>query len=89
MPPSVMHGARKRDLSDLHGKVQVIRHQAESMNSVAKSDCAFLQKEKKAIAIAVGGEDGLPAVAAQHDVVESAGKMDAGFACHGGRLAAR
>jgi hypothetical protein len=69
----VMHGAGKRDLSDLNGKVQVIRHQAESMNSIAKSDCAFLQKEKKAIAIVVGGEDGLPTVATQHDVIESAG----------------
>ena len=31
-------------------------------------------------------EDVLPAIAAEHDVVYSAWKMDAGFACHGKKL---
>jgi len=31
-------------------------------------------------------EDVLPAIAAEHDMVYSAWKMDAGFACHGKKL---
>jgi len=31
-------------------------------------------------------EDVLPAIAAEHDMVHSAWKMDAGFTCHGKKL---
>lgn len=52
------------------------------MNAVAEPTCPFLQQKIETVPVDVGEKDGLTAVSAKNDVVKSAGKMNAWFACH-------
>jgi len=62
--------------------MNVVGHQAECVDTAAERIYRALQKQVKTGAVAVIEEDGLACVTAQDNVVNSAGIMDAGFACH-------
>jgi hypothetical protein len=67
----------KRDVADLQGQVDMIGHEAESVNAVAESAGSFLEQKVETVTVVVGKEDGLAGVTPKNDMVESAGKMDA------------
>ena len=64
----------------------MVSHEAEGMDPVLVFLYAFLQQTIEAGTVGRTEEDVLPAIATEHDVVYSAWKMDAGFACHGKKL---
>ncbi len=68
--------------------MNVVGHQAECVDTAAERIYRALQKQVKTGAVVVIKEDGLSCVAAQDNVVNSAGIMDARFACHAGYVAA-
>ena len=53
------------------------------MHPVAKPAGSLLQQQVEAEAVGIGREDVLAVVAAEHDVIEAAGEMDARFSGHG------
>ena len=67
--------------------MDVIGHEAEGVNSVSEPAGSLLEQEVETVPVVVGKEDGLTAVAPENDVVESAGKMNAWFTCHGEMIA--
>lgn len=68
--------------------MNMVGHQAECVDTAAERFNRSLQKQVKTGAVAVIEEDGLACVAAQDNVVNSSGIMDAGFACHAGTVTA-
>jgi len=64
----------------------VVAHQAETVHPEAEARRALGQQLKQAPAVFLGEEDVLPAVAAQHHVVQTAGQVETGFARHERRL---
>jgi hypothetical protein len=65
----------------------VIGHKAEGVDAAVERLHRPLQKEVETGAVAISEEYRLAGVAAQDDVVNGAGIMDAGFAWNGGRVA--
>lgn len=72
----------KRDVADLQGQMDMIGHETESLYAVPESAGSFLKQKVETVAVIVGKEDRLAAVTPKYDMIESAGKMDAWFACH-------
>ncbi len=62
--------------------MDVVRHQTKRMNPVTKPGNTFLKKQKKMTAVSVRNKNILTAVAAKHDMVNAARKVNAWFACH-------
>jgi hypothetical protein len=62
--------------------MDVVGHQAESVDTAAEFLDYSLHKEIKHVPVAILEEDVLLGVTAQDDVVESAGVVYALFACH-------
>jgi len=58
------------------------------VNAAAKLLDRVLQHQVQAIVVAISKEDLLAGIAAQDDMVDCAGEMYAGFACHGGIMPA-
>jgi len=79
----VLHDAGERCFSYLDGNVDVVGHQAESVDAATELLDDSLQKEIKPVPVAILKEDILLCVAAQDDVVECAGEVYALFAGHG------
>jgi hypothetical protein len=63
----------------------VIGHQAECVDAAVERLHRSLQKGVETGAVAISEEYRLAGVAAQDDVINGAGLMDAGFAWHGER----
>jgi len=82
----VLHARGQRLIADLERQVQVIGHQAEGVYPVAETRDTLGHELIEAAAIFRGKEDVLPGVAAQDDVVEAAGDVQARLAGHAGRL---
>jgi hypothetical protein len=59
------------------------------MDSAVESLDPFLEKQKETGPVRRGEEDVFSGVSPEDYVVESAGVMDAGFACHGLRIAGK
>jgi len=78
----ILHAARQRGIARLKSQMNMVGHETECVNSIAETAGAFLKQEIKPVAVIVGKEYRLAAVASENDVVESAGEMDAWFACH-------
>lgn len=77
-----MHGTGQRYVAALQSQMDMICHETKGVNTKPEPAYALLQKEIEAIPVVVAKEYGLTAVATKHDVIKSAGKMDARFACH-------
>jgi hypothetical protein len=63
--------------------MDVIGHQAKSVNPVAKADYSLGQEVIEDLAVAGGEEHILAGIAAKQDVIEAPGKVKTGFASHG------
>jgi len=83
----VLHDSGKLDVGHLNGQMDVIRHQAESMDAVSVTLSPFLQKEEEAAAVFVVCEDILFAVSSENDMIQRAGIMKPRFPCHAQRIA--
>jgi hypothetical protein len=53
------------------------------MDVMAETLGTFLQKKIETGAVFIGDKDILPGIASQDYMIEGAGIMEAGFACHG------
>lgn len=62
--------------------MNVVTHTAKAMDAMPIALDAFLQQQIEMIAIGIGEEDRLSAIAAQHHMVETAGHMKPGLAGH-------
>lgn len=83
----VLDDFRQRNLRDLHGKMDVIVHEAVGVNTVLVALDSRLKKQQESGSIRAVGKDGVATVAAQHHVVKGAGIVDARLAGHGERVA--
>ena len=79
----ILHAAGQRNLANLQGKMDMVGHEAEGVNPVAKAESPFLKQEVKAAVVSVGQKNILPAVAPEDNMIKSTRKVDAWFACHG------
>ena len=79
----VLHDPGQGYFADLDGEVQMVGHQAECMDAMAEPHGALLQQKVEPAAIRRIGEDNLPVIAAENDMIEGAGEMDSGFSGHG------
>ena len=67
----VLHDARERDLSNLYGKVGMVRQHGERVDAVSEPLYAFLQEKTEAAAIHVVEEDGLACIPTNNDVSQA------------------
>ncbi len=81
-----LHDARERDRPDLNDQVDVIVHQAKGMHPMTEALNTFLHEKVKVSAILSVNKYVCTAIAAQHDIVDGTGIMDAGFTGHFGSL---
>jgi hypothetical protein len=79
----ILHAPGERDIAHLQKEVKMIGHETKGMDTISKPGRTLLQEKKKATIIFIRQKNILPAIAPQHDVINSAGNMDAWFACHG------
>jgi hypothetical protein len=63
--------------------MKVIGHEAEGVNPVAEAARPLLQQQIETVAVGIGQEYILAAVATENDVIKAARKIDAGFTSHG------
>jgi len=82
----VLDDFRQGNLRDLHGKMDMIVHEAVGVNTVLVALDSRLKKQQESGAIRAVGKDGVATVTAQHHVVKGAGIVDARFAGHGERI---
>src|SRR2546430_14978301 len=78
-PFHAQNEVRQRRFED---EVKMVRHEAIGMNLPARFAAAFAERFKKTDAIVVIQQDSFAAIAAVHDVIESAGIFDAKLARH-------
>jgi len=78
----ILHDLRQRHLPSLDRQVAVIDHGANGIHPVPKPFHTLLQQQLKVIAVLVTAKDRLSTVTAEHDVIETTGKMKSGLACH-------
>jgi hypothetical protein len=62
--------------------MDMVGHEAEGVNAVTEPAGSFLEEEVETVTVVISVENGLTVVTPENDVVESAGEMDAWFACH-------
>jgi len=79
----VLHDAGQGNLANLQGKVDMIGHQAEGMHPKTKALNAFLYQKKKTVTVFIFCENICATIATQHDMIECARIMNAGFTSHG------
>jgi hypothetical protein len=79
----VLHDSGERDVSYMDHQMHMVRHEAVSMDVMAETLGTFLQKKIETGAVFIGDKDILPGIASQDYMIEGAGIMEAGFACHG------
>jgi hypothetical protein len=65
--------------------MDMIGHKTEGVNTIREPAGSLLKQEIKTVSVVLGEEDGLVGIAPENNVIESAGKMDAWFACHGSK----
>ncbi len=63
--------------------MDMVRHQAKAVYTVAKALDSLLDEEIKAVSVFIVKENLLPGVAAEYDVVTCTRVMETGFAWHG------
>ena len=80
----ILHACRQFDIAHLQSKVEMIGHQAEGVHPIAESGYAFGEQFIEVASITGREEHVLPGVAAQDDVVQTAGDMETGFTSHVG-----
>ena len=82
----VLDDSGQRDVTDLDGDVDVIGHEAEGMDAVPESFSPIFEECVAVAPVGMTEEDILTTVAAENDMIDSAGIMDTGFASHGESL---
>lgn len=82
----VLQPFRQRLRPHLQSQVHMIGHQAESMHTVCEAASTFLDQTIKHHPVLVFEEDILAVVAAQDDMIEPTGQVQAWFARHPQRL---
>jgi hypothetical protein len=78
----ILHQTGEANFATLQCHVDVVRHEAESMDAMAIALHAFLEQKVETIAVFVIEEDVLVSVAAQYYMVQSSRIMNARLACH-------
>ena len=78
----ILHDSGKRHRTNFNEQMDMIGHQAKSMNAVLISFKTLMQQEIKTTAVIAGKKDILPAIAAKHDMIKSTGIMYARFTSH-------
>ena len=78
----ILQASGQRLFTGLQGQMQVIGHQTEGMHAVAEALDALGHEFMEIAPISRGKENILARVAAQDDVIETAGDMKARFAGH-------
>jgi hypothetical protein len=63
--------------------MNVVGHEAEGVNPIAKAEGPFLKQEVETTVVSVGQKNILPTVAPEDNMIKSTRKVDAWFACHG------
>ena len=84
---NILHNPRQGDVTHLNDQMDMVPHQAKSMNTAMKHLNGVLKDYIKAISVTVIEEDWISGVTAKNNVVISTGIMNAGFASHRLRLA--
>jgi len=79
----ILDDPRKRDITDLNRQADMVGHQAKSMDMMLKPFLAFFKEPEEVFLILVCEKNILPRVAAQDDMIKSAGIEDPWFAGHG------
>ena len=79
----VLHDAGEGNVAYLDHQMNMVSHEAEGVDAMAETLDTFLQKKKEAGAVFFGEKDILSGIASQNDMVDGAGIMKSGFACHG------
>ena len=69
----VLHDSRKGDFTRLHDEVDVVRREAEAVNTATKLLDGILQNQIKPVPVTVFKEDRITCVAAKNDMVDGAG----------------
>lgn len=67
----------------LQDKMDMIGHRTEGVNTIPEAASSLLKQEIESIAIAIAEEDRLTGIAPENNVIESTGKIEAWFVCHG------
>lgn len=83
---NVLHDAGERHVASLHDEMDMICHQAETMYATAELFHCILENEIQPVPVPIIEEYGISSIAAKDDVIDGAGIVDAGFACHGGNI---
>ena len=85
----VLHAGGEGLIARLEGEMQMIGHEAEGVHRVAKPRAPLGHEFVEVKSIVRREEDRLAGVAAQDDVVEAAGDVEARFAGHGAMVVER
>ena len=85
----VLHAGGEGLIARLEGEMQMIGHEAEGVHRVAKPRDPLGHEFVEVKSIVRREEDRLAGVAAQDDVVEAAGDVEARFAGHGAMVVER
>ncbi len=81
----VLHNFGQRNIGDLQGEMQVIRHPAKRMHPIIKAGHALLEQLRQMAAVLAVEEDRLAAVAPQDHMIDAARQVNTWFACHEGK----
>jgi len=82
----ILYDPRKRDIPYLDRQVEVIAHEAESVDTISEPLDPLLEQEVEASPISAIEENGLPCVASEGDMIKGAWIMHSRFTSHGAIL---
>ncbi len=81
-----LHDAGQRRGVHLHYKVNMVSHEAECVDTVPEPLYTLLQEKVETVTVVIIEKDPLPIVAAEDHVIDCAGIVNSGFACHAGTI---
>jgi hypothetical protein len=78
----ILHQPRKRNVRNLKKQVNVVRHEAKSLDAIPKSYGALLEKLVKVVSVRVLKKKGIASIAANNDVIKITREMNTWFTWH-------
>lgn len=78
----ILHQPRKRNIRNLKKQVNVVRHEAKSMDAIPKSYGALLEKLQKVVPVRVLKKKRVTSIAANNDMIKRTRKMNTWFTRH-------
>ena len=78
----ILHQSRKRNIRNLKKQVNVVSHEAKSMDAIPKSYGPLLKKLVKVVPVRVLEEKGIASIAANNDVIKRTREMNTWFTWH-------